>query len=63
MFTAPIQMLSENIIYRTVYRRVQRFLGVLDAPLSHLEGLVEIDGLYMKAGLKSREHNGWSRSR
>ena len=34
------------VTYKTVYRRVQRFLRALDAPLPHLEGPVEIDELY-----------------
>jgi len=41
-----------DVSYKTVYRRVQRFLWVLDAPLPYLEGPVEIDELYVKAGLK-----------
>ena len=43
--------------YKTIYRRVQRFLRALDAPLAHLEGPVEIDELYVKAGLKGRERD------
>jgi transposase-like protein len=46
-----------------VYRRVQRFLRALDAPQLQLEGPVEIDELYVKAGLKGRERDCPSRSR
>ncbi|MFC4990558.1 IS1595 family transposase [Saliphagus infecundisoli] len=52
-----------DVSYKTVYRRVQRFLRALDAPRPQLEGPVEIDELYVKAGLKGRERDGWSRSR
>jgi transposase-like protein len=34
-----------DVSYKTVYRRVQRFLRALDAPQSHLEDPVEIDKL------------------
>jgi len=43
-----------DVSYKTIYRRVQRFLRALDAPLPHLEGPVGIDELYVKAGLKGR---------
>ncbi len=52
-----------DVSYKTIYRRVQLFFRALDAPLPHLEGPVEIDELYVKAGLKGRERDGWSRSR
>jgi len=52
-----------DVSYKTVYRRVQRFLRALDAPRPHLEGPVEIDEFYVKAGLKGRERDGWSCSR
>ena len=39
-----------DVSYKTIYRRVQRFLRVLDAPQFHLEGPVEIDEFYVKAG-------------
>ncbi|CDK38115.1 IS1595 family transposase [Halorubrum sp. AJ67] len=52
-----------DVSYKTVYRRVQRFLRALDAPRLHLKGPVEIDEFYVKAGLKGRERDGWSRSR
>jgi transposase len=52
-----------DVSYKTIYRRVQRFLRALDAPQLRLEGPVEIDELYVKAGLKGRERDGESRSR
>ncbi|GAB6880421.1 IS1595-like element ISH4 family transposase [Halorubrum gandharaense] len=52
-----------DVSYKTIYRRVQRFLRALDAPRIHLKGPVEIDEFYVKAGLKGRERDGWSRSR
>lgn len=52
-----------DVSYKTVYRRVQRFLRALDAPRPHLEGPVEIDEFYVKAGLKGRERDQPSRSR
>ena len=52
-----------DVSYKTIYWRIQRFLRALDAPLPHLEGPVEIDELYVKAGLKGRERDQPSRSR
>jgi len=52
-----------DVSYKTIYRRVQRFLRALDAPQLHLKGPVEIDEFYVKAGLKGRERDCWSRSR
>jgi len=52
-----------DVSYKTIYRRVQRFLRALDAPLPQLEDPVEIDELYVKAGLKGRERDQPSRSR
>ncbi len=52
-----------DVSYKTIYRRVQRFLRALDAPHPHLKGPVEIDEFYVKAGLKGRERDGPSRSR
>jgi transposase len=46
-----------DVSYKTIYRRVQRFLRALEAPLLHLEGPVEIDEFYVKAGLKGRERD------
>ena len=52
-----------DVCYKTIYRRIQRFLRALDASLPHLKGPVEIDELYVKAGLKGRERDQPSRSR
>jgi transposase len=52
-----------DVSYKTIYRRVQRFLRALDAPRLQVEAPVEIDEFYVKAGLKGRERDGWSRSR
>ena len=52
-----------DVSYKTVYRCLQRFLRALGAPRPHLEGPVEIDDLYVKAGLEGRERDGPSRSR
>ena len=51
------------VTYKTVYRRVQRFLRSLDAPRPQLEGPVEIDELYVSAGEKGRERDQEPRSR
>lgn len=47
-----------GVSYKTIYRRVQRFLGVLDAPQFHLQGPVKIDKFYVKAGRNGREGDG-----
>ena len=52
-----------DVSYKTIYRRVQRFLRALDAPRLQIEGPVEIDEFYVKAGLKGRERDQPSRSR
>ena len=52
-----------EVSYKTIYRRVQRFLRALDAPRLQLEGPIEIDEFYVKAGLKGRERDRPSRSR
>jgi len=52
-----------DVSYKTIYRRVQHFLRVLDAPRLQLNGPVEIDEFYVKAGLKGRERDRPSRSR
>jgi len=36
-----------DVSYKTIYRRVQRFLRALDAPQLHLNGPVEIDEFYV----------------
>ncbi len=45
------------VTYKTVYRRVQRFLWSLDAPRPQLKGPVKIDELYLSAGEKGRERD------
>ncbi|MFC6874752.1 IS1595 family transposase [Halobellus marinus] len=52
-----------DVSYKTIYRRVQRFLRALDAPRPQLKGPVEIDEFYVKAGRKGRERDQPSRSR
>ncbi len=52
-----------NLSYRTVRQRVERFARVLDAPSLTLSGPVEIDEVYVSAGLKGRERDQKSRSR
>jgi transposase-like protein len=49
--------------YRTVRQRVERFARALDAPSVRLSGPVEIDEVYVSAGLKGRERDQPSRSR
>jgi len=51
------------VTYNTVYRCVQRSQEALDSPRLGLEGLVEIDELYVSAGKKGRECDSRSRSR
>ena len=43
--------------------RVERFARKLDAPVLNLIGPVEIDEVYISAGLKGRERDQESRSR
>jgi len=64
-FNTSLRQLDVEIyvFYKTIYRRVQRFLRALNAPLLQLEGPVEIDELYVKVGLKGRERDQPSRSR
>jgi len=52
-----------DLSYKTVRRRVERFAKALDAPSITLSGPVEIDEVYVSAGLKGRERDSWSRSR
>ncbi len=52
-----------GVTYKTMHRRVERFTRALDAPQLDLVGPVEIDEVYVSAGLKGRERDGWSRSR
>ncbi len=50
-----------DVSYKTSYRRVQRILRALDALRLQLEGPVEIDELYVKAGFKGCERDQPSR--
>jgi transposase-like protein len=52
-----------DLSYRTVRRRVERFARALDAPSITLSGPVEIDEVYVSAGLKGCERDQESRSR
>jgi len=53
-----------DVSYRTLRERVERFARALDAPSMQLSGPVEIDELYVSAGVKARERDGHeSRSR
>ncbi|WP_435363833.1 IS1595 family transposase [Haloarchaeobius sp. DYHT-AS-18] len=52
-----------NISYRSLRRRVEQFARMLEAPAIDLVGPVEIDEVYVTAGLKGRERDQESRSR
>ena len=52
-----------DVTYRTVRRRVEQFARTLNAPPIDLVGPVEIDKVYVTAGLKGRECDSRSRSR
>jgi transposase-like protein len=52
-----------DVSYKTVYRRVQRFMRALDAPQLSVNGPIEIDEVYVNAGLKGRERDQEPRSR
>jgi hypothetical protein len=52
-----------GVSFKPVYRRVQRFLRALDAPRVTLAGPVEIDEVYVSAGLKGRKRDREPRSR
>jgi len=58
-FNTSIRQLGVEIdvSYKTIYRRVQHFLRVLDAPQVQLKRPVEIDEFYVKAGLKGRKRD------
>ena len=64
-FNTSIRQLTAelDLSYKTLHRRVERFGEALDAPSIELSGPVEIDELYVSAGLKGRERDGPSRSR
>ena len=52
-----------EVIYKTIHRRVERFVEALDAPSLGLRGPVETDEFYVSADLKGRERDQRSRSR
>jgi len=55
--------LEIDVQYKTIYQRVERFTKALDVPSLSLVGPVEIDEVYVSAGLKGRERDQPSRSR
>ena len=63
-FNTSIRQLTAelDLSYKTLHRRVERFTKALNAPSIKLSGPVEIDELYVSAGLKGRERDGQSRS-
>ena len=64
-FNTSLRQLQREIgvSYKTMHRRVERFTRALDAPQLDLVGPVEIDEVYVSAGLKGRERDQPSRSR
>ncbi len=64
-FNTSLRQLQREIgvTYKTMHRRVERFTRALDAPRLDLVGPVEIDEVYVSAGLKGRERDQPSRSR
>jgi len=64
-FNTSLRQLQREIgvTYKTMHRRVERFTRALDAPQLDLVGPVEIDEVYVSAGLKGRERDQKSRSR
>ena len=52
-----------DLSYRTLRERVEQFARTLDAPSITLSGLVEIDEVYVPAGLKGRERDQEPRPR
>jgi len=64
-FNTSIRQLEAelDVSYRTLHRRIERFCEALDAPSPDLVGPVEIDEVYVTAGLKARERDRPSRSR
>ena len=64
-FNISIRQLTAelDLSYKTLHRRIERFTKALDAPSIKLSGPVEIDELYVSAGLKGRERDRPSRSR
>ena len=64
-FNTSLRQLQREIdvTYKTMHRRIERFARALDAPQLDLVGPVEIDEVYVSAGLKGRERDQPSRSR
>ncbi|WP_306060504.1 IS1595 family transposase [Natronococcus wangiae] len=64
-FNTSIRQLDAELdaSYRSLRRRVEQFARTLDAPSLNLVGPVEIDEVYVIAGLKGRERGQESRSR
>ncbi|WEL24883.1 IS1595 family transposase [Haloferax volcanii] len=64
-FNTSLRQLQREIgvTYKTMHRRVERFTRALDAPQLDLVGPVEIDEVYVSAGLKGRERDQEPRSR
>ncbi len=64
-FNTSLRQLQREIgvSYKTMHRRVERFTRALDAPQLDLVGPIEIDEVYVSAGLKGRERDQPSRSR
>jgi transposase-like protein len=64
-FNTSIRQLDAELTvsYRSLRRRVEQFARTLDAPAIKLVGPVEIDEVYVTAGLKGRERDQEPRSR
>ncbi len=64
-FNTSIHQLEAELTvsYRSLRRRVEQFARTLDAPAIDLVGPVEIDEVYVTAGLKGRERDQESHSR
>jgi len=64
-FNTSIRQLDAELTvsYRLLRRRVEQFARTLDAPAINLVGPVEIDEVYVTAGLKGRERDQEPRSR
>ena len=63
-FNASLRQIEAglDLSYRSVRRRVERSGEALDAPAMRLSGSVEIDEVYVSAGLKGHERDQESRS-
>ncbi len=61
--TSIRQLDAENdVSYSSLLHRVEQFARTLDAPVLNLTGPVEIDEVYISAGLKGRKRDQPSRS-